>query len=303
MPTGDGNGAVDYATDLIQFSSFAEGPASVVEELVGTFKARNLGVAPDFACGHNLHLPAWVRGTWRGGFLFIDGPGFPGRPAFYLAVYRHEGLALLEAFDCWLHQDVPFGEFMDDVLKRNGNLRLQENVEFEYTTWNRNRLRAIIWSSPHPEQQNSEFGAEVRSVVYGDRDPVDGLGDAGNVTNHFLSGTVMNSTTDAVVEITNPFLGTRITLDMADPWHPRRVSETGVTEEAGSNHEVWLDFNGSGAGEGDACRPFHTMVDAMRAVAEGGTIRLVPGVSSERVTIGDLKRMRTGGAHRGRRHR
>lgn len=67
----------------------------------------------------------------------------------------------------------------------------------------------------------------------------------------------MNSLIEGVVEITSPFLRTKLTLDMSDPWHPKRISETGVVKEAGANHEVWVDFSWSGPNERDFVRSIH----------------------------------------------
>ncbi|MGZ8160254.1 MAG: hypothetical protein ACXWT4_15790 [Methylobacter sp.] len=93
------------------------------------------------------------------------------------------------------------------------------------------------------------------------------------------------------MEITNPFLVTKITLDMSDPWRPRRTSETGEVEEAGSNHEVWVDFDWAGSNEGDFFRPFKTIA-AAAAVADGGVIKIMPGSTSERPSIQNNKRIR-----------
>jgi hypothetical protein len=309
MPTHpDDGGLYDDATGLIQFSAFMEGPSSKYAEVVGPQPARNYGVAPDFACGHNLHLPDWVQGKREEGFLFVASPTMLNRPGYYLAILQVGRLALLEAFDCWLHPTVSFQQFRAGVLRRNLGLQLHENEPFDYTTWNGNRVTAVIWSVPDfsSGRLGSAFGAEVRGVVYGDRDPEDRQGDAGNVTGRFLNGTVLNSPADAVVEISNPFLGTRITLDMSDPWHPRRTAETGDVEEAGSNHEVWLDFEWSGPNDGDVCHPFSTIADAETAAAPGGAVRIIPGSSRDRPTIGRTKRFRIvapiGGVIIGARH-
>src|SRR5437016_4510687 len=109
MPTTYRHRAI-YAQDLIQFSFFAE-----------YGDVRNYGVAPDFACGPQIKLPAWVnhlQGTpyyvSDGNFIFINQgtpidsqeakllqrPGFTtneGRPGFYLAIYQENGLGLMEA--------------------------------------------------------------------------------------------------------------------------------------------------------------------------------------------------------------
>jgi hypothetical protein len=77
-----------------------------------------------------------------------------------------------------------------------------------------------------------------------------------------------------------------------DMWHPRRIGENGPIEQAGGNQEVWLDFDWKGPSEGDVCRPFTTVRAAVDAVAEGGTIRVVPGTTTERAPIGEGKRFR-----------
>jgi hypothetical protein len=102
----------------------------------------------------------------------------------------------------------------------------------------------------------------------------------------------MSSPADAVVEIRNPFLGTMIRLDMSDPLHPRRTAEDGSVEWAGSNEEVWLDCQWAGPWEGDACHPFNTVVAASAAVANHGTIRIIPSVSHERGPIALGKRFK-----------
>jgi hypothetical protein len=280
MPTGFGSNAAD----LIQFGIFAAGDAPI----------RNYGVAPDFACGQNPHLPGWLlQGADRSGnFLFVNrsrndpenGPGF------YLAIYQTGALALLEAFDTWLHPDVSYEEFIDGVKSRNAAINLVDSEEFDYTTSNGNRLWAVIWNG-----DNSTFpvlGAEVLRIEYSGRDREDAIGDAGNIKDRFLNGTVMSSSAEAVVEITNPALGTRITLDMSDPWHPRRTSENGEIEEAGANHEVWLDFDWTGSSEGDVCRPFSHVTAAVDRVAQGGVISVMPGRTTDRSTIGGSKRLR-----------
>ena len=91
----------------------------------------------------------------------------------------------------------------------------------------------------------------------------------------------------AKVEITNPSLGTSITLDFTDQAHPRRFdSQTGEFEVAGFNNEVWLDFEYQGPTEGDVCRPFNTVGGAIAAVADGGVIRIVPGNSRSGAPLG-----------------
>ena len=157
-----------------------------------------------------------------------------------------------------------------------------------YTTTNSNQIDFVIWR--HHEREGAQVGARVLKITYGTDDPADALGDAGHYTTRFLNGTIMNSPSEVVVEISNPALGTTIKVDLSDRWHPRRTSEDGRVDSAGNHEEVWLDFEWAGLSEGDVCRPFKTLAAASAAVASRGTIRVVPGVSLERGPIGVNKR-------------
>ena len=85
---------------------------------------------------------------------------------------------------------------------------------------------------------------------------------------------------------------------MSDQWHPRRTSmliasnETGEVEEAGSNHEVWVDFGWKGPNEGDFFHPFNTITAAAAAVANGGVIKIMPGWTTEKPSFQSNKRIR-----------
>jgi len=303
MPTTYAQNSV-RADGLIQFSGFSDQMFTKPFIFGGAW---NYGVAPDFACGHQIQLPDWLknlRGSANyvadGNFTFINQgpPAFAsGRPGYFLAIYQENGFGLLEAFDTWLHPGVmtllrprvmTFEEFQQDVKDRNPTLSLKSNVETHYTTSNGNQFDFIIWNDG--SRHDTLVGAEVLNLVYGDRDPRDAFGNAGNVTDKFLNGTVMNSTGDAVVQITNHDLRSTITLDMSDVLHPRRIAETGEVEQAGFDNEVWLDFEWVGPNQGDACQPFSTLAAATAAVADGGVIKILPGQTSER-TIGGGKRM------------
>jgi hypothetical protein len=290
------------ADQLIQFSFFADSGGRIFDSWSGAW---NYGVAPDFACGHQIHLPQWLtdlKGTADyvadGDFTFIRQvpPSFAsvaplGRPGFYLAIFQENGFALLEAYDAWLHGDLNFADFQADVRRRNKTLTLKNNVVTHYKTWNGNEFDFVIWNDG--SRHDVLGGAEVFNFVYGTRDLRDGIGDAGRVTDKFLNGTVLNSTYDAVVEISNYNLGTKITLDMHDLLHPRRVSETGEIEQAGLDNEVYVDFDWKGPNQGDAFQPFSTLADATAAVADGGVIKVLPGQTRDRSTIsGGGKRLK-----------
>jgi hypothetical protein len=340
MPTGSsaGPGTLNIASELIQFSSFSDRPGEVA----------NYGVAPDFACGYQVHLPGWVvDSTWRQAvsrlrelgtlpttetvsvrdlierfksfpqgsvksvlyqmreimaknlqfdrqFLFVDrGSSRPGKtePAgFYLAIYRDGDFAFLEAFDTWLNPNVSFEEFKTRVLEQNGAISLQNNVESQYTTQNGNKLHFVIWKNE--VLVGARYGAKVLRIEYEGEDSRDSAGDAGNITDKFLNGTVMNSLEEGSLEINNHSLGTKITLDMRDLWHPRRTSENGEVEQAGFNNEVWVNFGWTGTMEGDFFRPFNTIKAAAATVADGGVINIMPGWTNERPVMPNNKRIR-----------
>lgn len=296
MPTGNSAGrfVLDHplklqnsAKDLIQFSSFSDSPG----------KMHNYGLAPDFACGHRVHIPEWYAPLRLGKFDFVDRGSAGNGPGFYLALFRDGDFTAMEAFDTWLHPDLSFEQFKSNVLEKNKHLRengLNSNVEAQYTTQNGNRLHFVIWKDG--EGDGVVFnGARILRIEYGtgpSADPVDSEGDAGNTTDKFLNGTVMNSKEEGVVEITNHFLGTTIRLDMNDPKRPRRTSETGEVEEAGSNNEVWVDFDWQGPNEGDFFHPFNTIAGATVAVADGGVIKIMPGTTRETPLVHNNKRVR-----------
>lgn len=274
--------------DLIQFGRYSE-----VEGV------NNYGVAPDFACGPDVHLPAWCvaaieddrrkhPGDAFGRFAFVDKKQADDGPGFFLAFLGDGDFTVMEAFDTWLHPDLRFEQFKALVFAANRGLLergLRDNVEDQYMTMNGNVVRFVIRDS------GDDYGAVVLGVHYGEGDPMDRPGDAGAPTDQFLHGTVLNSPKDGVVEITNHFLGQRITLDLSDSDHPRRTDEHGVVEEAGNHHEVWVNFHGEGSQEGNFFHPFHTLAAATAAVAEGGVVRMMPGTTRERVISGGGKRM------------
>ena len=275
---------LDRADHLIQFGAFAT---------PGLFSGgRNYGVAPDFACGHQIWIPSWVKiAKGAPGFSFADHGSAPsGGPGFYVAILQQDGLALMEAFDTWLHPGVSFADWRAVVLARNGGLQLRSNTPARYRTWNKNEIEFVIWRSG--ERDGVPFGARVLSIAYGGIDPQDATGDAGNVTNRFLNGTVLSSPNEAVIEIRNPFLGTKIRLDMNSRKFPRRTDEHGRLEWAGGHEEVWVDADWTGPSEGDVCRPCTTVAAAEAVVDAGGTVRVVPGTSHDRASLGVTKRYR-----------
>jgi|GEM_PF-1107350 len=276
------NNLQNSALELIQFSKFSADQRVI-----------NYGVAPDFACGHNMHTPFWCKhpingaADIHGNFRFVNQGSNGAGPGFYLAIYDGGNGVAMEAFDTWLNSGVlTFEEFKQSVLNRNGGLNLNINVEAEYTTQNGNHLRFLIWDD------GEQYGARILSIDYGTEAPQDSFEDAGQATDQFLRGTVLKSREEGVVEITNKFLKTKIRLDMNDQWHPKRTSETNDVEEAGSQNEVWVNFGWTGPSEGDFFRPFKTITAAAAAVANGGVIKIMPGWTTEKPSLPSNKKMR-----------
>jgi hypothetical protein len=246
----------------------------------------NYGVAPDFACGFEFHLPDWT-GVPRdnGGRYFVKKPSTSDELAgFYLAIHKQGAFILLEAFDTWRHPEVSFDDFQGRVIANNPHVTFVSGQEAIYTTYFGNRIHYAIWYSL--ERDNHVFGSKILSIEYASgADPADTLIDAGNDTDSFLSGTILKSPRDGVVEIHNQFLGSTLLLDWSDPQQLIRVSETGEIEAAGRNHQVWVDFAWNGPSEGDFFRPFKTIQAAQDAVAEPGVIHILSGSTQERPAI------------------
>jgi hypothetical protein len=298
MPTGQSAGAntQNQARDLIQFSSFFPAQAG------GAF---NYGVAPDFACGHIMHMPDWCKQALDpqtiGKFSFVNKKGEAGRPGFFLAFLIDGDFTVMEALDTWLYPKVTFDQFKTGVADWNKDLNdrgLHNNVEDQYQTQNGNILRFTIFNLD-VYGGVVVIGAVISKIEYGDREPMDAAGDAGNISGPFLNGTILNSAGDGVVEITNFFLpdannhlGAKIILDMQDQRYPRRTSETGEVEEAGHNQEVWVDFAWTGECEGDFFHPFNTLAAAVIGVADHGVIKIMPGSTTERFVLTNNKRIK-----------
>jgi len=251
----------------------------------------NLCVGIDFACGEFTYLPSDFRNRHEpppnDHWTFIDKSNQdPTQPGYFLAIYQsggaNGGSGLLEAYDT-LAGGLNFQQFKGLVLSRHGFLVLQGDgarntyvslsedvINFEVSPWSTILSEFLMPTPPHP----------------------------------FAYGTIIKSDEDsAVITISNPARGPQqITLDMHDQdrdgdplygiHHPRRLSESGeVIESAGANEEVWVDFNSPRdlPEAGDFYQPFKTLIAAQNAVAVGGTIKIVPGSSNERVRL--IKKM------------
>jgi hypothetical protein len=187
-----------------------------------------------------------------------------------------------------LHPGMTFSDFKRGVINKNRDIHLLSNVPTRYITQNGNQLDVLIWSNS--DGHDSVSGANVVVVGYGVLDPADSIGGAETSTQKLLNRTILNSPEDWKIEIANPTLGSLITLDFTDEAHPRRFdSQTGESEVAGFNNEVWLDFEYQGPTEGDVCRPFNTLDGATSTVADRGVVKIMPGKTDYRRTIGGNK--------------
>ncbi len=267
------------AFDLIQFGRFSD--------VAGVF---NYGVAPDFACGPQIHLPGWCQqamaedlGLRLGDFRFVNRGSNGDAPGFFLAVLQQGDFAVMEAFDTWLHPELTFEQFRLNAFQRNEALMgrgLRSGIRDQYVTTNGNTILFVI------SDDAGQYGAWVEGVIFagGPDSAVDGFGDASRmIPERLANGSVMNSDGhDGFVRINNHFLNTAITLDMRDQRRPTRGSDTGEVERAGPGSLVWVDYAWTGPSEGDFFRPFNTMAAAVSALAQGGRIRLKAGVSRRR---------------------
>jgi len=287
MPTGAiaGHTASD-SRDLIQILQLSDRPTPEnginASDVGGT---ENYGVGPDFACGFRAHLPGWTGVPAAGdGLFFVEKRATPDEPAaFYLALHRFGDFVLLEAFDAWLHPEVSFDAFKAGVMSHCPSAPPTSGVESVYTTYFGNRIHYVIWNNR--EIDNHQVGSKVLRVEYDCGDPADTLAAAGNDAAPFLSGNVLQSPCDGVVEVHNPALGTTLTLDWRDPAHLVRTAEDGQRVQAGPGFQVWVDFDWTGGTEGDFFRPFNTFEAATNAIRDGGEVCVLRGTDVERTVI------------------
>jgi hypothetical protein len=277
---GGSNELIDNARQVIQLGAFSDG--------ITTY-GRNYGVAPDFACGHQIRLPSWAKNPRQvGNFRFFDCSGGPERvgrsPGFLLAVLEINGFAALEALDTWLHPQVTIDAFQAKVLQHNANVQFPNHTPATWRTYGGSVVSFEIWTEMVGVRL--EWGARVLSVQYGGANPQDAAGDAATPGPHLHNGGVLNSLGPAHVRIANPFQPGALLLDLRDKFHPRRTAEDGTIETAGAAELVWADFEWTGSSAGDACRPVKSRLAAAVAGAPGGSIRIVPSVSLDRTRIG-----------------
>jgi hypothetical protein len=250
-----------------------------------------MGVAPDFACGCLVYLPDEfepnknpndARIVQDGNWIFVDRGSDGTKAGYFLAIYRvdygnNNKCGFLEAYDTWLHprRFTPFSfrEFQQTVKASNPSVNFQFGSDQvnTYVTCSGQKIQFTI--SPHSDIVSTTD--EPEPAGYKDK---------------FAHGTVLNSQQGSgIIVISNPYQNAQITLDMHDVYHPTRTSESGRVERAGwdIHEEVWVDFNSPGnvSETGEVYRPLKSLAAAQNLVAPGGTVKIMPGLTNERIRI------------------
>ncbi len=286
LPDINSPGPPDPAITLTKVIQFGKKSTGTDQETV------HMCVAPDFACGGPIYVPDAIDplkhcgdrdptlicdGKWS----FIDRGSDATHPGYYLAIYRDrnglgEDWGFLEALDTWFiggSGRLPFPDFQSRVKTANPAIQLRFGA---------GQVNTYVTQSG----QHIQFTLTPHSIAF---DP------AASFPTPFAHGTIVNSDAmglqapqgSGLIKISNPALGTLITLDIrdfaaaGDPHfgihHPSRISESGEVERAGANQEVWVDsmYPGTGPTAGDFGDPFRTLTDARDGVAVGGTINII----------------------------
>jgi hypothetical protein len=291
IPTGNGAGAIVNSGDpaeMIQISRFSDVPNNGPDHPGGS---ENYGVAPDFLCGVKYYFPAWtgVPKDSDGVYFYpTSGAVDSAEPArFYLAVIKSGDFVVIEAFDAWRHPEVSLDEFRTHVQANNPSVQFASGKAMTYTTYFGNRIQYIIWNNG--EFDGHTVGSKILSIDYGNGNPDDTLAAAGNDNDpsKFLSGTVLESTSEFAMVIRNAALGSALVLDWNEASQLVRTGENGEVHRAGRNaagqhFEVWVDFAWTGPAEGDFFHPFNSLASAVKGVADGGVIKILPGSTRER---------------------
>jgi hypothetical protein len=290
IPTGNGAGAIVNPADpaeMIQISRFSDDPENGADHLGGS---ENYGVAPDFLCGFKYYFPAWtVIPKDSDGLFFVNKRAVDSieLAGFYLAVFKSGDFVVIEAFDAWWHPEVSIDDFRAHVQAHNPDVQFASGKEMTYTTYFGNRIHYVIWNNG--EFDGHRIGSKILSIDYGNGNPADTLAAAGNDNDQskFLNGTALESTSEFAMVIRNATLKTELVLDWNDASQLVRIAENGEVRRGGRNaagehFEVWVDFAWTGPTEGDFFRPFNSLASAVKGVADGGVIKIVPGSTREK---------------------
>jgi hypothetical protein len=214
MPTG----LFISRTDLIRFELSGN----------GTY---NMCVAPDFACGINPALPDIMNPqsmsyalkpgcvVSKGPWTFIDfSPSCrkddTSTDGFYAALYQRSdhvsgssgslvSAGFVEVFDTLVNPNVTFNDFASHVIATNGN--------HHYHVF----AKSNVYVSITGQTIDFELAPESRILTI-----VNGPMPAQSMTDMATGSVIQSSGRSGVITITNPYLGTQLTLDDSDPYNP-----------------------------------------------------------------------------------
>lgn len=157
MPTGSGL----TLESMIQFGRYTD-------DITANDPVKShMGVAPDFACGAGVFRTAEIKNAdpkdRQGPWTFLN-RGHSGEqiPGYYLALYDGsifgDSVALLEAYDTWLHPVLSFDQFKSKVLGLHGSTRFSGSGTNTYVTQSGQIITFTI--SPVSEIVSSGFEGE-----------------------------------------------------------------------------------------------------------------------------------------------
>ncbi|HEX6795050.1 MAG TPA: choice-of-anchor D domain-containing protein [Casimicrobiaceae bacterium] len=213
----------------------------------------NMCVAPNFACGQNPVIgsgyPAGVQ-VVDGNWTFIDKGAAAGSYGYYVALYQQDGFGFLEVHDTYAagNAALKFEDFQTQVKNNNAGR--------VYSASDVNTYRTI-------DGTVIQFKADARIVSVNGNPPYDP-----NRTN----GTIIDSNGQGVLTITNPALGTSLTLDATAPAQHPQITVPGPLNFAdtcvGSQSFATLDVCNSGNGSDDLSVYNITSMDTRFSVTE-----------------------------------
>lgn len=180
-------------------------------------KKNNLCVAPGFACGQNLYVPANIdkscivtRGAWT--FYDLEKCQTP-HMGFYVAALRSDAkqkmqLGMLEVSE----PTMPFDRFVESIARNNGSLAL---VPGQIVTYKKSDGHSVTFR-PDPGPMDSS------PIV-----ALDGVKQETDTKKWPLaSGSILKAKGDGLIVIENPSLKQRLILDDRNPLNPIRRLES-----------------------------------------------------------------------------
>jgi hypothetical protein len=262
----------------------------------------NMGVAPNFACGLNLIIPAVYTNelacvkqvSSNGIWTFVNRAGSCAKDpsyGYYLALYQgtNARFALDESsfFLCCLGlcpscgpcrqyapASPPFGFFEAFDARQNPQVTFDHFVN---AVLNKNGSKHFYSDTTNSYVTMSE--QEIQFTCHPDSWIVATIGGSPVPNPNVTSGTIINSDGNGLITIDNPVLRMRLRLDMLNPLSPHRIEE-----QLFEGSEIWVDFNFNGISErGTYALPFNTLSEGVSNVPPGGgTLKIKASSTGER---------------------